>query len=111
MTYKEFMTSEFMIGLYWKYHMIYGHSISFIKSDGTSNEMEEFENRVIAKVDSERILDKLKNKNMARALCLIAQGYFYEDIAEELGLSKRTVEWYVDEMKRFLKKLPVLSVP
>ena len=110
MTYKEFMTSEFMIGLYWKYHMIYGHSISFIKSDGTSDEVEEFEDRVIAKVDSERVLAKIKNRNMAKALCLIVQGYFYWEIAKELKLSERTVEWYVDEMKRFLKKLPVLSV-
>ena len=99
MTYKEFKT-----GLYVKYHMSYVKSVLFIKFDKLKGEsVSGWENLIILKVDAENVLKEIKNKNMVKALCLIAQGYFYEDIARELGLSKRTIRRYVNKIKNNLE--------
>ena len=99
MTYKEFMT-----GLYWKYHMVYVRSVPFVKFGEASKESAGFEDRIIAKVDSERMLAKIKNRNMAEALCLIAQGYMEWEVGIMLGLKYQTTRRYVWEFKKILKK-------
>jgi len=63
-----------------------------------------FEEAIVYKVDSENVLDKLKNKNMAEALCLIAQGYEQWEVALMIDKSIYTIWWYVKEIKEILKK-------
>ena len=100
MTYEEFMA-----GLYVKYHMVYVRSVPFIKFGGVHKEAAGFEDMVILKVDAERVLAELKNRNMAEALCLIAQGYLQWEVAEMLEVSVRTVEQYVYRFKKYLLKV------
>ncbi len=100
MTYKEFMA-----GLYVKYHMVYVRSVPFIKFGGVHKEAAGFENLVIAKVDAERVLAGLKNKNMALALCLAAQGYYQWQIAETIGVSVKAISQYVQRFKNILEKV------
>ena len=96
--YKEFKT-----GLYVKYHMSYVRSVLFIKFDKLKGKsVAGWEDLIILKVDAENVLKGIKNKNMVEALCLIAQGYFYKDIAKELGKSIDTIKWYVREIKKIL---------
>jgi hypothetical protein len=95
---------DFMRGLYYKFNMVYAKSKPFIVFGGRPKEEADYVEKVIAKVDSEAVLKKLKNKNMAEALCLIAQGYEQWEVAIAIGKSIRTVEWYVQEIKRILKK-------
>jgi len=96
---------EFMKGLYIKFNMSYLKSTSFaVIGKNMSWKGGGFEEAIVYKVDSENVLDKLKNKNMAEALCLIAQGYEQWEVALMMGKSTRTIEWYVQEVKRFLKK-------
>jgi len=40
---------------------------------------------------------------MVEALCLIAQGYLYEDVAEKLGLALITIKQYPRNIKKILK--------
>jgi hypothetical protein len=96
---------EFMKGLHIKFHMSYFKSTSFaVIGKNMSWKGGGFEEAIVYKVDSEAVLGKLKNKNMAEALCLIAQGYEQWEVAIMMGKSIRTIEWYVQEVKRFLKK-------
>ena len=86
--------------------MSYVKSVLFIKFDKLKGEsVSGWEELIILKVDAEKILRGIRNKNMVEALCLIAQGYFYEDVAEELGLSERTIENYIYRIKKYLKSL------
>jgi len=86
--------------------MSYLKSVLFIKFDKLKGKSASgWEDLIILKVDAENVLRGIKNKNMVEALCLIAQGYLYGDIAEELGLSERTIENYVYRLKEYLKNL------
>jgi hypothetical protein len=97
---------DFMRGLYYKFNMVYAKSKPFIVFGGRPKEEADYVEKVIAKVDSEAVLAKLKNKNMAEALCLIAQGYEQWEVALMMGLSIYTVQEYPQKIKRILKRLP-----
>ena len=100
MTYDDFKT-----GLFIKYHLVYLKSIPFIKFNiyhGDTSAV--FENAVILMIDAEKVLARIRNRNMASALCLMAQGYCHWEIAILLSLSERTIENYVFRIKRDLKK-------
>ena len=101
MTYKEFK-----MGLYVKYHMSYLRSVLFIKSDKLKGKsVSGWEDLIILKVDAERILKKLTNRNMGKALCLIAQGYSECEVAEILDRTDRMIRYYISNMKKFLKNI------
>jgi DNA-binding NarL/FixJ family response regulator len=94
-----------MAGLYVKFHQVYVRSKPFIKFNKISSEKAEFEDLVILKVDAQRVVGSLKNRNMARSLHLIAQGFLHWEIAEMLKLSERTVDQYVYRFKKYLQKV------
>lgn len=97
MTYKEFKD-----GLFVKFHLTYLKSTPFIKFVYHSDVGAKYENPVILMVDAEVVLNRIKNRNMVRALCLIAQGYQQWEVAEEMGLSDRAIEQYVYRVKKYL---------
>lgn len=97
---------EFKAGLFVKYHFIYLKSTPFIKFNtyhGSTSAV--FEDAVILKVDAERVLKGLTNRNMARAFCLMAQGYMQWEVGQMLQLSVRTIEQYVYRFKKYLEKV------
>jgi hypothetical protein len=101
MTYEEFMT-----GLYAKYHYVPDRSIFFIPANkNKGGEGVTFQDIVALKVDAERVLATIKNRNMVEALELIAQGHLEEYIARELKLRLNTVERYPWMLKRHLLEL------
>jgi len=101
MTYEEFKT-----GLYIKHHFAYSRSVSFIKfSQIHYNDSNTMEDLIILKVDAEKVLNKVRNPNMREALCLIAQGFLYWEIAEMLKLTERTIERYVERIKKICRFL------
>jgi len=96
--------NEFKAGLFMKYHFTYLKSTPFIKFNiYHSDTSASFEDGIILKVDAERVLKGIKNRYMAEALCLMAQGYLQWEIALMLGRSEDTIEWYVRKIKRILK--------
>jgi hypothetical protein len=105
MTYKDFKS-----GLYIKYHLTYLKSTPFIKFVYHSDTSAKYENPIILMTDAEVVLNEIKygndnrrpNPNMARALCLMAQGYCQWEVAEEMGLSDRTIEQYIHRAKKYL---------
>ena len=100
MTYDDFKT-----GLFIKYHLTYLKSIIFIKLNAYHGDTSAaFENAIILMADAENVLAEIKNRNMASALCLMAQGHCHWEIAILLSLSERTIENYVFRIKRDLKK-------
>lgn len=97
MTYKDFKQ-----GLHIKYHLTYLKSTPFIKFVYHSDTSAKYENPVILMADAETVLGRIKNRNMVKALCLMAQGYQQWEVAEEMGLSDLTVENYTHRVKRYL---------
>lgn len=99
MTYNEFIT-----GLHIKYHYQPLHSTTFIKFNTNHNcVMVTVEDLLVLKVDAEKMLKEIKNRNMVKAFELKAQGYLQWEIAEMLGLSLTTIEHYKDRVKKYLK--------
>ena len=98
--------NEFKAGLYMLYHFTYLKSTPFIKFNVYhSDTSATFEDGIILKVDAQRVLQGLKNKNMIRAFELMAQGYLHWEVGLMLGLSDRTIDCYVDRFKKYLKKV------
>ncbi len=105
MTYNDFKT-----GLFLKYHLIYLKSTPFIKFNVYHSDTSAvFENAVILIVDAENVLAGIKNRNMAEALCLLAQGYLKWEVAILLNLSERTVENYIYRVKDYLRNIDKCS--
>ena len=101
MTYQEFTA-----GLFIKYHFIYLKSTPFIKFNVYHSDTSAvFENAVILKIDAERVLTKITNRNMAKAFCLMAQGYMQWEVGQTLQLSVRTIGQYVYRFKKELKEV------
>jgi hypothetical protein len=99
---------DFMRGLYYKFNMVYAKSKPFIVFGGRPKEEADYVEKVIAKVDSEAVLKKLKNKNMAEALCLIAQGYEQWEVGIIMGLKYQTIRRYVWEVKEIIKNISTI---
>lgn len=96
---------EFKAGLFVKYHFIYLKSTPFIKFNVYHSDTSAvFENSVILKIDAERVLATIENRNMAKAFCLMAQGYMQWEVGQILQLSVRTIEQYVYRFKKELKE-------
>ena len=94
---------EFKAGLFVKYHFIYLKSTPFIKFNQYHGDTSAtFEDSILLKVDAENILKELKNRNMAKAFSLMAQGYCQWEVGEMIGLSVRTIEQYVYRFKKYL---------
>jgi hypothetical protein len=95
---------EFKIGLFIKYHFVYLKSTPFIKfNQYHSDTSAVFEDSIILKIDAERVLKTITNRNMVEAFCLIAQGYMQWEIGEMLGKSEGAIEDYVTRIKSILK--------
>lgn len=95
---------EFMAGLYAMYHYVPARSKVFVK-DGKQrgqNSINE-EDILCLIIDSEIMLKKIKNKNMAKAFELAAQGYLQWEIAKILKLSPITIKLYKSKLKKYLK--------
>lgn len=96
MTYDEFKT-----GLFIKYHLVYLKSTPYIKFNIYHWDISAvFENAIILKVDAENVLSNIKNRNMVQAFCLMAQGFLQWEVGEILKLSERTIQCYVQRVKR-----------
>ena len=96
MTYNDFKT-----GLFLKYHLVYLKSTPFIKFNVYHSDTSAvFERAIILIVDAENILAGIKNRNMAEALCLLAQGYEQWEVGELLGRSERSIRRYVDKARK-----------
>lgn len=98
--------NEFKAGLFAKYHFVYLKSKPFITFNQYHGENPAlFEDAVILKVDAEKVLKDLKNRNMAEAFCLMAQGYLYWEIGEMLYKSEGAIKQYVVRIKKLLEKM------
>lgn len=98
MTYNDFKT-----GLFIKYHLVYLKSKPYIKFNQYHGSMLAiFENAIIMKVDAEVMLESIRNRNMAEAFCLMAQGYLQWEVGEILGKSERTIRRYIEIAKEKL---------
>ena len=101
MTYDEFKT-----GLFIKYHLVYLKSTPFIKFNIYHWDVSAvFEKAIILKSDAERVLSKIKNRNMVKALCLMAQGYMQWEVGAILGKSEGAIKQYVVRIKKELERL------
>ena len=97
---------EFKAGLFIKYHFVYLKSTPFIKFNVYhGNTSAVFEDAVILKVDAEKVLKGLNNRNMAKAFCLMAQGYMQWEVGEMLSKSEGSIKQYVVRMKSYLKNV------
>ena len=93
MTYREFKA-----GLFYKYHFVYLQSKSFVQFNSFHGVAQaKFEKAIILRTDAEYILERIKNRNLAEALCLVAQGYCQWEVGEILGRSERTIGRYIKE--------------
>ena len=98
---------EFKAGLFIKYHFIYLKSTPFIKFNQYHSSTDAvFEDMVILKIDAEKVLATIDNRNMAKAFCLMAQGYMQWEVGIMLGRSVDTIKWYIKEIKKLLLFLP-----
>ena len=94
---------DFKSGLFIKYHLVYLRSLPFIKFNVYHSDFSAmFELPVALKVDAEKALGEIKNRNIIAALCLAAQGYYQWEIGEILGKSASTIKRYIAEAKRIL---------
>ena len=95
--------NEFMAGLYVVYHTVYVRSVAFIKfSKAKGDTSAKFENPIALMVGALVVLHRIKNRNMAEALCLMAQGYMQWEIGEMLNVSERTIQSYTRRVERYL---------
>ncbi len=100
MTYREFKA-----GLFFKYHFVYLQSKSFVQFNSFHGEAQaKFERAIILKADAECVLRGIKNRNLAKALCLVAQGYCQWEVGEILGRSERTIRRYIREVRDLFVK-------
>jgi DNA-binding NarL/FixJ family response regulator len=97
--------NEFKAGLFMKYHFTYLKSTPFIKFVYRSDTSATFEDGIILKVDSERVLKKIKSKNIVEALCLMAQGYMEWEVAEKMGKSEEAIKQYIYRTRKLLEKI------
>ena len=100
MTYKEFLKGLFLIN-----NFSYVQSVSFIKTTHSSIEEGIFEEAIAIKVEAEKIARQIKNKNIIKALLLLAQGYHQWEVGQILGKATETIEGYIKKIKNFLKKI------
>lgn len=98
LTYKEFKT-----GLYLIYHYVPNTSMLFIPSKKTQSE-NSFQDLIVLKVDTENILEQIKNSKMKKALILMAKGYLQWEVAIMLRVSVERIKKYVQKVKKVLDK-------
>jgi len=79
-----------------------GHQLGSIKVE-TSSEAADFEDIVIKYIDSMRLLSKVSTTKQA-IIIYKAFGYSNKEIAFYLGISERTVERFINSVRKFLKK-------